>query len=421
MTTSIRLPSLPSLLIPLVSSFPTSTISPTPPSALLPLLSPILRQRVQFLSSSSTDTSSKTEPWVHLLTYDTTSASRLPQIIASHSQNLEPHPVSGEIELDYSALAGTYLRLDSETLHSFVTLPDLELVVKLTWCVNDQVGGGDGWRISEVLILDSFENPGFTSIEEAEKAFASKSCPTGSATKDWLGPDHTAQMDALTGSGEVSDDEDDYWASYDRTPGRRTPAPMGRSPGPFGGSGGGGMGTGLRMTSMDGQKEDKAAEEEYYARYARVQPAMEKEDPDEKAAMQDLHAIQTRGIDNVSKAENDTPDPSPPSVGWEKVDIPSATSTSAPQHPDLTPSIPGPKSGSSSRGSGNGSGSDTVARLEGQAAEKEQCETSVRRHIGNTIKGLYFLAKGTGMGRKEFEDEVRREVECLGMFDEGEE
>ncbi len=55
-----------------------------PGPAVLPILSPILRQRVQLLSSGSND------PWIRLLTYDISKVPRLIEI--AQSGNLEPHP-----------------------------------------------------------------------------------------------------------------------------------------------------------------------------------------------------------------------------------------------------------------------------------------------------------------------------------------
>src|ERR1700722_5722616 len=91
------------LLPPLLACLPTAFASSRPPPALLPLLSPILRQRVQLLSCES---------WLPLLCWDAHAASKLPGII--ENIQLEPPPVSGEVELrDVETIQ--YRRLDPET------------------------------------------------------------------------------------------------------------------------------------------------------------------------------------------------------------------------------------------------------------------------------------------------------------------
>src|SRR5271156_2420131 len=162
-------PSPRHLLPPLLASLPAAAVSPQPPTALLPLLSPILRQRVQLLSASTKD------PWLPLLCYDPEKANRLAQI--AQSDKFEPHPVSGEVEVDWeSDVDLRYRRVDEETLEAYVSLREFDLSVKLLWCTGDEEGGGDGWRIGEVGILDSSSTSnsaqqGWESIGEAEGRF----------------------------------------------------------------------------------------------------------------------------------------------------------------------------------------------------------------------------------------------------------
>lgn len=205
-------PQIELLLSPLLASLPAAAAAPEPPKALLPLLSPILRQRVQLLSGASSD------PWLPLLCYDSSKAPQLEKAV--RNERLEPHPVSGEVEVDWDAeVYVRYKRVDEETLQALVSLADLGLNVRLVWCVNDEVGGGDGWRIGEVSVLDKAESSwGASSISAAEDLFESTTHTS------------TQHLSAATDGNTLltpdeGDDDDDYWAQYDKTPGGNTPAP----------------------------------------------------------------------------------------------------------------------------------------------------------------------------------------------------
>ncbi|KAL9032118.1 MAG: hypothetical protein Q9180_006688, partial [Flavoplaca navasiana] len=75
---SIPPPAAETLLPPLLACLPTAFASTRPPPALLPLLSPILRQRVQLLSGS---TSSPSDSWLTKLTWDPTKAEGLAPVV----------------------------------------------------------------------------------------------------------------------------------------------------------------------------------------------------------------------------------------------------------------------------------------------------------------------------------------------------
>src|SRR5271169_3321698 len=124
-------PSPRHLLPSLLASLPAAAVSSQPPTALLPLLSPILRQRVQLLSAATED------PWLPLLCYDPEKASKLSAI--AQSDIFEPHPVSGEVEVDWNSEVETrFRRVDEETFEAYVSLREFELSVKLLWCTGDQ-------------------------------------------------------------------------------------------------------------------------------------------------------------------------------------------------------------------------------------------------------------------------------------------
>ena len=373
------------LLSPLLASLPAAAVSPEPPTALLPLLSPILRQRVQLLSSASSD------PWLPLLCYDSTKAPQLEKTV--RNERLEPHPVSGEVEVDWETeVTVRYKRVDEETLQALVSLADLGLSVRLVWCVNDEVGGGDGWRIGEVGVFDNTESSwGRSSIFAAEEIFETT---THTSTQDL---NVARNGNSLLTPDEDEDDDDDYWARYDKTPGGGgTPAPKEDSARP------------VPMTSTVPTTD----EDSYYAQYESVQPAMDNHDPDE--AQQSGEVESSLGKDEITRELQSTISPA---VHHFEINETSAAWSNPPPYTNGIGQVdelvqPRP---SSSAGS---SGSETVEKLERQVAGREQSETGIKQHIGTSIKSLWRLAKVSGIERLEFERLVRIELDCLGMMDE---
>lgn len=366
-------PRLEHLLAPLLASLPGASISPEPPTALLPLLSPILRQRVQLLSVSSQD------PWLSLLCWDSTKASQLEQ--AAKNERLEPHPVSGEVEVDWEYdVELRYKRVDQETLQAMASLQELGLDVKLVWCTGDELGGGDGWRIGEVSGLESTTSLwGSSSIAEAEETFkTSQNTSTHNGTSG----------DSIFTPEDDEDDDDDYWAQYDNTDNTpaRTPAPKEPSPLPNGLS-----------THTD--------EASYYEQYASVQPAMDDHDPDE--AQQNGDVATSLGHDEITNELRQQLNTRP------ELNSSSLASHESNQAPYIAHPRPGSSTGSS--------GSDTVARLERRAARhsaREQSEVGVKQHISTSMKSLYRLSRVAGIEREEFERLVRTELDCLALMDE---
>ena len=374
------------LLSPLLASLPAASVSPEPPAALLPLLSPILRQRVQLLSGASSD------PWLPLLCYE---SSKVPQLEkAVRNERLEPHPVSGEVEVDWeSDVHIRYKRVDEETLQALVSLTELLLSVRLVWCINDEVGGGNGWRIGEVSVLDGSESSwGPTSISAAEDAF--ETTTHVSTQKLSAG----TNGDSLYTPEEDEDDDDDYWAQYDKTPSGNTPAPKEDStrPDPLTST--------IPIPTTD--------EDMYYAQYASVQPAMDNHDPDEAKQNGDIES--SLGRDDISRELRSNlspahhPELSETSAAWSEP--PPYTNGVGGQVDGLVQ--PRPSSSASS------SGSETVERLERHAAGREQSDIGIKQHIGTSIKSLWRLAKVSGIERAEFDRLVKTELDCLSLMDE---
>jgi hypothetical protein len=376
-------PDAHTLLPPVLACLPTAFASPRPPPALLPLLSPILRQRLSFLSSS--------DNWLKLLCWDSESAEQLWSQI--EDTTFEPHPVSGEIEIgDVSGIG--YKRFDEETLKAQLILSDWSFVPLFLWCSGGD--DGDGWKLSDLLPSPTLDATWSSSIQEANSTSQER------ILKEALAEAEASQTKPQASSSnlEPPDDDEDYWAMYDRSPGR-TPAPASvRNP---------------SITAITQQNEA-----DYYARYADVQPAMDNHDPDEEMN------VQPNGIESTMNGH--TQDHRMPSTS----DPPPYQPQVKPNDPEQEPQIRTPPSEmevqqpSPSSPSSHASRSAAIARLE-SAAEKYNDESygslsaghelGVRQHISTTMKSMYRLARSVGMRRGEFEETISREVEGLKLLD----
>jgi hypothetical protein len=392
MHSPIPSPSPRRLLPPLLVSLPAAAVSSQPPEAILPLLSPILRQRVKYLSQATEDA------WLPLLCYDQAKVSNLMQIAAS--EKFEPHPLSGDVEVDWDSKVETrYRRIDEETLQALVNLQEVGLRVKLVWCIGDQEGGGTGWRIGETTVLDSTPaigrgpQEGWESIEEAERRFKEATVQNTNKRSSDGGTDGTNGTNDRSVHTEQSDDDDSYWARYDNSPGR-TPAP-----------------DSSRDSPRNGTK-DQGDEEMYYAQYAQVQPAMDSHDPDEAARNRDVET--TLGKDETLRSLHRSleyhPELSESSQAW----IEESPNSQPQPHTDSDLHLIQPRPASS----GSSTGEDTVAKLEKTAATQGQNEIAVKQHISTTMKSLFRLARAAGIARCEFERLVKTELDVLSLIEE---
>lgn len=347
--------------------------------------------------------SSSNEPWLRLLTYDKTKETRLSEV--ARSDRLEPHPVSGEVELDLDYdVQLRYRRLDEETLQALVVLDEFELFFRLVYCVNDEAGGGDGWRVGEVSVPDKDTTlasfAGYPNVAEAEKAFGEKNSSTISAM-----PQATSFGQQVAAQPEVEeDDDDDYWARYDATP-ARTPQ-IKRSPAP-----------GTSQQTHSAQQETTDADDAYYAQYDSVQPAMDNHDPDEAEVADQLGHVQPPpplGLQyspDAMKVQGDEADESNETNGsWTLAPSPSARSRDEEER-TFALAHPRPESSASSNGS------NTVLKLEEQAGRQEQSEFGVKQHVSRSIRSLFLLSRTAGIDREEFERMVKNELDVLGMVE----
>lgn len=396
MTSTITSPDLRGILTPLLPSLPAAALSTQPAPAILPLLSPILRQRVQLLSSAST------EPWLRLLSYDKGKDARLAEV--ARSDRLEPHPVSGEVEVDWDYDVQTqYRRLDEETLQALVVLEDFELFFRLVYCINDEAGGGDGWRVGEISVPDK-STPfasflGYSSIEAAENAFRQKDAGTHMSIPQ---PASSAvPQQAVDDKQEEEEDDDDYWARYDATP-ARTPQ-VSRSPAPQSAP----QQT-LAATHQAVADEDDA----YFSQYDNVQPAMDNHDPDEAQAAQEITgSAPPLGLQHPVDAGGNGEEANETNGAWTLAPSPGGRSQ---EEEERTASLAHPRPESSA----SSNGSNTVLKLEEQAGRQESSEFGVKQHVSRSIRSLFLLSRAAGIDREEFERMVKTELDVLGMVEE---
>ncbi|KAM6539081.1 hypothetical protein FALCPG4_000913 [Fusarium falciforme] len=397
-TAPVPPPDTAQLLAPFLPAIPPAAISKQPAIGILPLLSPILRQRVNILSSSST------EPWLRLLCYDTSKVPELTQIAQGGS--LEPHPVSGEVEVDWDYDAEIrYRRVDQETLQALVALSNLGLAFQLVYCVGDQEGGGDGWRVGEVTTTDKpspfSQFGGVSNIAEAERQF--EEAQAKKATKQTTSATNHS-LHVPNGGLEDEDDDDDYWARYDATP-ARTPAQK-QSPAPP-----------SMPTSQVGDHRTSSAEDAYFAQYDTVQPAMDNHDPDDEEAAKQAQIVPPLGLGRVVTHDSaEATELNETQGAWTLAELdksdssPTRSGDDSERHAALL--HPRPASSASSNGS------ETVAKLEASAGKQEQNEFGVKQHVSRSIRSLYMLARASGIDRQEFERIIHTELDVLGMVED---
>jgi hypothetical protein len=305
--------------------------------------------------------------------------------------DLEPHPVSGELELD-DVRPAKYRRLDEETLHARLEVEQFGLLPIYVWCESDEHGDtGPGWKLAELRAWDDIEDgvEWYDSLADAK-----------------LPLEPVARVPSAMPTPAEEEDNDDYWAAYDRTPGQ-TPAPNGNpNPHPTNGR--------------------QMADAQYFARYSNeVQPALDSHDPDEvnghigESTLHGDSLLADRGF------ASSQPHLSPSSHAVQE----SANSDSQLHIPAADQehlSMPRPISPTSSHSS--------VERLEERAAAMSiddpqqssvsagalQAQRGIKMHISTDIKSLFRLAKSSGMDRAEFEDIIRRELDVLSLLEQDE-
>ncbi|KAL7900018.1 hypothetical protein HDV63DRAFT_370142 [Trichoderma sp. SZMC 28014] len=392
---SITPPDLSGLLAPILPALPTATASTEPAAGILPLLSPILRQRVKLFSAGST------EPWLRLLSYDTAKAAQLTEVVQNGS--LEPHPVSGEVEVDWDYDVETrYKRLDQETLQALTVLLGVGLAFQLVYCVNDAEGGSDGWRVGEVTAADEAapfaQFGGVATIAEAESKFQEPRISEPSVV--------SSNGSTTSGSDHMEEEDDDgYWDRYDATP-ARSPAPQAAA---------GTSATASAPSRWDAYDASAAMDDDddddYYAQYDSVQPAMDNHDPDEEAMVR-AHIQPPLGLSRSNDSIVIT-EPQNPGSSMELNNNQSQDDELRSAR-ELALLHPRPRSSASS----SSNGSMTVAKLEASAVRQEQNDFGVKQHVSRSIRSLFLLARSSGIEREEFEQLVKREMDVLSLVED---
>jgi len=386
------------LLLPLLACLPSAFLGPRPPAAFLPLLSPILRQRVHLFTSNSRNTEQHLPPsqrseaanWLNLLTWSPDRAARLIEIVGL--LQLEPHPVSGELELEDGKV--TYRRLDTETLQAKCDVQEHDITVIWVWCENDtgtvglEPGEGaeakNGWRVAEVRPFEEeSQEQWYGSMRLAEES-AEATMSVGSSEEVGSGTTGTSK--------DAAEDDNDYWASYDRTPATRTPAPK-RSPAPT-------------SAAADRQRQHSTAEADYFDRYAdEVQPALDGHDPDEaedaagvESSFNHHEPARMSGHDN---ARRETQRAQPTYTAAQDEEIPITTAATHDRIHSPSPTRPA-------------SSQSNVEQLETEASS---ASFAVKNHLSMQMKSMYRLARATGIEHDEFVRLVETELAVLPMID----
>ncbi|OTA23738.1 hypothetical protein BTJ68_13557 [Hortaea werneckii EXF-2000] len=388
------------LLPPLLACLPTAFLAPRPPPALLPLLAPVLRQKLNYISSGN-------DGWLPLLSWDRERAAKLPATV--ERIQVEPHPVSGEIEFE-DVRPAKYRRLDEETLQARLEVEQFDLLPIYVWCENDEHGGtGPGWKLTELRCLEDLEDgtQWFDTASEANDAGSTRS--TASAPQATNGPNGHPILSVPDEADD--DDDDDYWNAYDRTP-SQTP---GQNPSPA-----------PAQPPTSTTRGRTQSETEYFSRYGEVQPALDNHDPDEdNPALTSDSTLTGDALLRAQARHLETSGTIPPNLN--------PTSSSAENHGAKPPhdsalasldrslEMPRPLS----PGSSSGSRGSHVGRLEQEAEAmgrggggSESAQRAIKQHISTDIKSLFRLARSAGMKRGEFEEVVRRELSVLCLLDE---
>ena len=364
MAPNILPPDSHALLPPLLACLPTAFVSPRPPPALLPLLSPILRQRVTLLSDTTGQPSNET--WLALLCWNSQGASDL--VATVETTMLEPHPVSGEVELG-DIDGPMYRRLDRETLQAQFKLPDLNLLVVFVWCELEQDEGGASWLVSEVKA----HNAGADELESWSKTMREADESLNESSDAF----NHEQQGGANGSGHSVEGEDDYWAQYDNTPSQ---------------------GNSANLPNRSGNDHAQSSEADYYGQYASVQPALDNDDPSGRAAAEALASSSTQGAPDL------------PRRGAELE--PGFYATAGGRHADMKAEDIVHTRPSTSHFSPD------IARIESSAEAQSRGEIAVQQHISTSLKSLFRLARASGMPQAEFNRIVKTELELLSMMSE---
>lgn len=389
MVNVIHKPDLNELLPPLLSHLPLGFASAQAPPSLLPLLSPILRSRVQLLQGTE-------DSWLALLTWSRAASNSDAEALLNHlkEQEFTPHYNSGEVEIgDYDLLG--IKRVDPEMLEARAVLKDRELLVRYVWVTEDSEGDSDTWKVLEVEVLngegfdEGDEDNWHQTVAEAEKAYVDSISETKTVIQK-LGT-LSVQDKKPQEEKDDDDDEDAYWARYD-CGNSESPAPEEMEAGP--------------------------SEDEYFSRYGQVDSQI----GGSYETTSQINSFTPSGYEAEPATKTFEPIPQYPISfhsrfpGLNPVELSYSSDSQTPSDtstPPTTLSVPAgdadmktPVPETRKRSGSNQSRSSSVSS-----------ETGIRQHISTTMKSLYRLAKSGGIEREEFQRLVRVEMELLTLMD----
>lgn len=374
-TQSIPEPDPHILLPPFLACLSAADVSPQPSPVLFQLLSGILRQRVRVLYDGSSPGAS----WVPLLCWRQDTAEAVSNLLRGHK--FDRHPVSGEVEFPAPPPA-CFRRRDEETLEASIVLEDLGLQVIYLWCVEGHSVVEGEWRVAELGIFDrdaEARHGWHSTMAAADEAFSSG---RQNAPRD----EHSDAED---------EDEDAYWSRYESTPGRTST--QNRSPAP-------------PTWGPNASRRALTSEEEYYARYGDVRPAMDKDGSSEdhtRTRMPQLHE-KPAGEDLGGGQYASRPGQEQPGIVGGKND----------QHEAVMEGVLGSLRGGRQLDqprptSSSSTSAPVISKLEDGAASLSTSALAVKRHIVDTLRGLGQLASNVGIGMDEFDRVVRTELNLL--------
>ena len=277
----------------------------------------------------------------------------------------EPHPSSGEIEIGYIGEI-KYKRLDQESLRAQIVLSGWGLAAIYLWCSEGEES--NEWKLAELLPYDTEMEGDLTwsrSIFEANET-----------SRERLVSQTIQDAEAAEQATAGKEEDDDYWAQYDKTPGRTSTET--RSPMPNG-------------TAADRPLGN--SESEYYSQYREVQPAMDNHDPSEES--NDTGDFTVRGDILASAIEGQA------ERMEDQVQIQRAAPnmrTVATREVETPVGLPQPSPPQ-------------------RAGQQSAPEIGVRQHICSTVKSLSELANSAGIEQEEFNRIIQRELGIDSILD----
>ena len=391
-------------LSPLLACLATVTASKYAPAAVFPLLTPINKQRIQLLASDNDET------WLQpFCARASDQCHHLLEIIGRG--NFEPHPVSGEIEIE-SVEAPRYYREDLETMKAKVVVPDLDITVIYLWCTDVPSDASIlpvDWRVMDILpgtrVIQSSEWE--LSLDKAEENYRRLHVATGNEhiTPDIPGAPVSGNS-LHTSTTKTTPDEDTlndgYWDQYDKVAGE-TPAEQPSPPASFTYHGPGkplklnGCSHPTHDISNDAVDKPFTDDMAYFDRYANVQPS-----------------LSYHGAKDDSTNDND---PEPACV--ERSSFVTANTIHDPQQAPFEvrkPECNGIDSGIDDYNKKNNelntiSGHATA--LKPSLSLSDVAPVGIEQYVSNGIRGMYQLWLGAGLDPNTFMTTVQAEVTTL--------